>query len=144
MKLIIITLPDFFADEALWINSLMQTDTFILHLRKPSATIQQVEELLRAIDQSYHSRIVLHDHFELITRYDLRGVHLNGRHPEPPVGYNGHSSRSCHSLQEVVDWKPKCTYVYLTPIFDSVYTEGCHSAFTPEQVKTAQTSGLIA
>ena len=143
MKLIIITRPDFFADEALWINSLMQADNFILHLRKPSATVQQVEELLRAIDQSYHSRIVLHDHFELTTRYDLRGVHLNGRHPEPPVGYDGHISRSCHSLQEVMDWKSACTYVTLSPIFDSISKEGYQAAFTLEQLKEAQHAKLI-
>ena len=143
MKLIVITRPDFFADEAQWIAALMQAGDFILHLRKPSATLQEVKALLDDISQQYYSRIVLHDHFELATRYNLRGVHLNNRNPKPPVGYEGCISRSCHTLQEVVDWKPRCVYVTLSPIFDSVSKEGYESAFTLKQLKEAHQAGLI-
>ena len=143
MKLIVITRPDFFEGEAHWIASLLQAGNFILHLRKPTSTLEEVEALLNEIPAQYHSHIVLHDHFELANRYDLRGVHLNGRHPEPPQDYAGCISRSCHSLQEVEQWKPKCTYVTLSPIFDSVSKEGYQSAFTLHQLKGACSKGLI-
>ena len=53
MKLIVITRPDFFAEEAQWITTLMQAGDFILHLRKPSATLQEVKALLDDIPQQY-------------------------------------------------------------------------------------------
>ena len=143
MKLIVITRPDFFDEEALWITSLLQVGNFILHLRKPSATLQEVEKLLNDIPKPYHSHIVLHDHFELASRYDLHGVHLNGRNPKAPVGYTGHISRSCHTLQEVIEWKPKCSYVTLSPIFDSISKEGYESAFTWQQLQDAHYQGVI-
>ena len=129
MKLIVITRPDFFAEEAQWIATLMQAGDFILHLRKLSATLQEVKALLDDIPQQYYSRIVLHDHFELATRYNLRGVHLNNRNPKPPVGYEGCISRSCHTPQEGEQWTPKCVYVTLSPVFDRVSKEGSHASF---------------
>ena len=80
----------------------MEAGEFIRHRLKPSDTRQEVKPMIDDITKKYYARIVLHDHFELATRYNLRGVHLNNRNPKPPVGYEGCISRSCHTLQEVV------------------------------------------
>ncbi len=144
MKLIVITRPDFFEGEADAIGNLFRAGLQTLHLRKPGATTADVEHLLQRIDHTYHDRIVLHEHFDLVPRYGLKGIHLNARNPEPPQGYTArHISRSCHTLEEVVRHKAACTYVFLSPIFDSISKQGYASSFDHDTLQRAQREGII-
>ena len=105
MKLIVITQPEFFEDEAAAITSLFDAGLEILHLRKPGASYEDMDKLLRRLPAEYMERIVTHDHFGLASERNLKGVHLNGRNPAVPAGFTGHVSRSCHSLEEVAEYK---------------------------------------
>lgn len=86
---------------------------------------------------------MLHDHHELVREYAVGGVHLNSRNPEPPADWCGDVSRSCHSLEEVKEWKSRCTYVTLSPIFDSISKQEYCAAFTHEQLMQAKADGII-
>lgn len=143
MKLIIITQPHFFNEEAQWINTLMQAGLQYLHLRKPTATAAQLSGLIEQIDGAFYGRIILHDHFELAAEYGLLGIHLNGRHPYAPSNFTGHISRSCHSLEEVAQYKDACHYVTLSPIYSSISKQGYPSAFSTEQLIEAALQGII-
>jgi len=52
-------------------------------------------------------------------------------------------SRSCHSLAEVAEWKERCSYVSLSPIFDSISKQGYKSAFSREELLQARHDGII-
>lgn len=143
MKLIVITRPDFFPGEAEAITTLFYYGLEILHLRKPESDITEIESLLDKIPEEYHSRIVVHEHFQLVNRYHLKGIHLNRRNPHVPQDYKGHISCSCHSLEEVKQHKPSCNYVFLSPIFDSISKAGYSSAFTANQLQEAHRQGII-
>ena len=143
MKLIVITQPEFFEDEAAAITSLFDAGLEILHLRKPGASYEDMDKLLRRLPAEYMERIVTHDHFGLASERNLKGVHLNGRNPAVPAGFTGHVSRSCHSLEEVVKYKATCDYVFLSPIYDSISKEGYASAFTSESIREAAEKGII-
>lgn len=143
MKLIVITSPSFLADEGNAINALFQTGLEILHLRKPHSSIDEVENLLQSVSEPFRNRIVLHEHFGLAEKYGLKGIHLNGRNPVAPEGLYGHISRSCHSLQEVEEWKNVCDYVFLSPIYDSISKEGYGAHFTAEQLQDARSHSLV-
>lgn len=141
---IIITKPAFFDGEAARITALLrQGMAGFLHIRKPGSAAEEVETLLRQIPKDCHCRLVLHDHFALAVRYGLYGVHLNSRNPLPPEGWTGSVSRSCHSLEEVRQWKDRCRYVSLSPIFDSVSKPGYASAFSREEIARAVLDGTI-
>ena len=118
MRVILFSRPDLFEGEADMIIAMMERGLETLHLRKPDTADERIEELLRAIPPRLRNRIVLHSAFPLAERYGLRGIHLNSRHPLPPVGYRGQISRSCHSLEEIERCKGECDYVTLSPIFD--------------------------
>ena len=124
MKLITITQPAFFEGEAEAITSLFDAGLEILHLRKPGASYEDMEQLLNRLPPEYLKRIVTHEHFQLASFRNLKGIHLNGRNPAAPAGFTGHISRSCHSLEEVVKYKATCDYVFLSPIYDSISKEG--------------------
>lgn len=140
---IVITLPEFFDNEADAIVRLFQSGLERLHLRKPEATEAEYRDLLRQIPSCYHSRIVLHDHFALLDEFCLGGVHLNRRNPAAPKGWTGHVSCSCHSLEEVQQRKSQFDYVSLSPIYDSVSKQGYLSAFSHEELSAAKVAGVI-
>lgn len=140
---IVITLPHFFPGEAAMIVQLLQGQVDLVHIRKPEACAEETEQLITEIPPQYRNRLVLHDHHWLAAKYHLHGIHLNSRNPQPPPDWKGSLSRSCHSLEEVMVWKEKCSYVSLSPIFDSISKKGYRSAFTREELRRAHADGII-
>lgn len=143
MKLIVITTPHFFEGEAAAITSLFHAGLEILHLRKPDASIEDIEHLLHQLPAEYMDRIVTHEHFQLAISHGLKGIHLNRRNPQVPAGYAGHISCSCHSFEEVMQRKSDCNYVFLSPIYDSISKTDYTSAFTYGNLQEAQQTGII-
>ena len=173
MKRIVITLPHFIPNEAEYINQLFESGIDLLHFRKPDATREDCERLLKEIPTKWHPQIVMHDHFDLCTEYHLHGIHLNRRNNLVPEHFSGSLSRSCHSLAEVTEalettrnvannaietlketrnttndttgnlQQIKYDYVFLSPIFDSISKQGYHHAFTSEQLTQAAQKSII-
>lgn len=144
MRLIVITRPDFIDSEAERIEALLsEKGVDLVHIRKPGSSPDQVRRLLMEIPKQFHSRLVLHDHFSLAGEFGLYGVHLNSRNPLPPEQWKGSVSRSCHSFDEIRVHKDRCSYLSLSPIFDSVSKSGYLSAFSPEQIAIAVAGGII-
>lgn len=129
MKLILLTMPDFFIEEHQILTALFDEGLELLHLRKPDSESVYLERLLTLIPETYRKRIVLHDHFYLKSEYNLAGIHLNNRNPLPPQNYKGQVSRSCHSAEEVLQYKKNYDYLFLSPIFNSISKEGYKSNF---------------
>lgn len=143
MKLIVITPEAFFKGEAPILNRLFEQGMETLHLRKPSAKIEELETLLLSIDKHCHNRIVLHDHFTLMKRYALKGVHLNRRNPVRPSFIQGSLSCSCHALGELEATASPYDYTFLSPIFDSISKQGYSQAFSEEQLWEAKLNNVI-
>ena len=143
MKLILMTTPDFFVEEDKILTALFEEGLDILHLRKPNTAPIYSERLLSLIPKQYYKQIVVHDNFYLKDEYGLLGIHLNSRNPQIPAGYNGHVSRSCHSLEELKNERRKCNYCFLSPIFNSISKEGYESAYTFDELKDANHTGII-
>ena len=157
---IVITKPEFFEGEAEQIVQLLDSGRAdLVHIRKPLvsladsarglelaelAWLERLERLIQALPARVYGRLVLHDCFELALKYQLHGVHLNSRHPQPPQGFKGAISISCHSLKELAECRKKpYAYMSLSPIFDSISKPGYHSAFTAEEIAKARRLGLI-
>ncbi|HIZ87254.1 MAG TPA: thiamine phosphate synthase [Candidatus Coprenecus pullistercoris] len=134
-RVIVITAPDFLPDEAEAIAALLDAGAWRVHVRKPGADAAEVQALIEAVPERYYSRISLHDSHELVFTYGIGGVHLNSRNPEPPDGFTGLVSRSCHSFGELAEYAPVCDYMFLSPIFDSISKEGYVSRFLLEGIR---------
>lgn len=133
MKIIVITSPDIQANEPEKIAHLLQCGIDYVHIRKPSWSNEDMKNLIDNIPSELHSRLRLHDHFELFDKYRLGGAHLNNRQPTAPKGVNS-ISKSCHKLEELLDVS-SYEYVTLSPIFDSISKCGYKSSFTEEYLK---------
>ncbi len=143
-KTVVITLPSFFEGEAERICELLLTGKAdLVHIRKPYSKREDVERLLEGIPKELRPRLTLHEHFGLVERFSVGGLHLNSRCTAAPKGWQGRLSRSCHSLEEVAQTKAQYDYVSLSPVFNSISKRGYLSAFTPERIAQAKEQGII-
>lgn len=138
-------MPDFIENEANYINQLFEAGLDLLHLRKPDSRIEDCERLLQEINPKWYSGIVVHDHFSLCGKYHLHGIHLNRRNHQVPDGFQGSLSRSCHSFEEVTEAQKEgvFSYVFLSPIFDSISKKGYKHCFANKDLEDAGNNGII-
>lgn len=127
-----------------------------LHLRKPEADMQQMKEYLDQIPKQYHKHIVVHSHYDLIDKYNLKGIHITAKtkeqfdiltDPNPDPGslmfINAFKqmlerktvSISCHSIGEIEELKYSFDYAFLSPVFDSISKKGYISNFVLEDLQ---------
>lgn len=139
MKRIAITGPDMRNDEGLWISDILREGWDAVHLRHPAATLADMRRLIESVPQQYHSRLRLHGHFELTNEFNLGGLHLNSRCPAAPPHYCGALSRSCHTVEEVMNADHHLDYVTLSPVFDSISKPGYTSAFSDYELEAIET-----
>lgn len=127
-KIIAITPDYFFEEEANQINQIFsENKADLVHLRKPSASLKEMKTLVSKINENYHHRLKLHDHFELLDKFNLGGIHLNRRNPLPYPNSKS-ISISIHSFNEIEETLIY-DYFFISPVFDSISKEGYKSTF---------------
>lgn len=131
MKYIVITPAETVPNETLLCNLLFENGLQILHLRKPGASREMYEDFIRRISPLYRNKIVLHEHYELASRYRLKGIHLKSGQAGTHDQYTGYPvvSISCHSVEEIETLPFRPEYCFLSPLFDSISKKGYVSRF---------------
>ncbi len=123
--LILLTSPENVPNEAALLNHMLGADPYFgLHIRKPDSDPNTVEKLLSAIDPVHHHRIVLHQHYELLKRYDLKGIHLPEAVRKSHDAPESAVSTSFHSLPEALEDGKSFAYFFCSPVFPSISKEG--------------------
>jgi thiamine-phosphate pyrophosphorylase len=134
MKLIIITPTDTIENEAEWIIRLFENGLQSLHLRKHTATKNELDTWLNNIPAIFHHRIVIHQQPEMLTEYNLGGFHLNQYHhhqkEEIKNKLQSHQtfSMSAHNFDEIKT-ADGFDYYFISPVFDSLSKQGLCAAF---------------
>jgi len=134
-RLLLVSPPETTAAELPTLRRLFEAGLQTFHLRKPGASIAEVEAYLQAVPIAYHDRIVLHAHYELAQHYRVGGLHLPARarvtwSQQAHLRQPGHSlSTSFHSIAELRQHRRRYDYVLLSPIFDSISKPGYEQAF---------------
>ncbi len=133
--IIVLTSEKPLSNEAMQINDLFAHGLKILHLRKPTFTIDGYRALLDQIDAKYYNRIMIHQFTELTNEYRLRGIHLQEQARwdlEDAIDVTikiyqdkGFAvSSSFHSKEAIMDCKADFEYVLLSPVFESISKKG--------------------
>lgn len=144
MKLIVITDPEFIEGEAEACTALLEAGCWRLHIRKPHADDHAVASLIESIPERHYPAISLHDSYGLAVRYGIGGIHLNGRNTWQRTDGDGLIySRSCHTLQELLDSRNSFGYMFLSPVFDSISKHGYLSAFPESDLLRAREAGTV-
>jgi thiamine-phosphate pyrophosphorylase len=137
-KCILITYPERLNGELEIIEHLFHSGLEYLHLRKPHWSKDLVEELICGISPSFYSRIVLHQHYELVKKYRLRGIHITEKYKNQGLENefeNYHVSISSHSFEELKNLDFSYDYAFLSPVFDSLSKKQYSGRFKPDQLK---------
>jgi thiamine-phosphate pyrophosphorylase len=149
--LVVLTMPEFFPGEAGYLQGMLEAGVEKLHIRKPGATVHEVEDLIRQLPGRWYSRLVLHGSAEvraLAAGLGIPQVHgpvayeggriMNGSRlsggggPEvrmgggPEVRIPGAIavSTSVHSPEELDALPGGLAYAFLSPLFDSLSKPG--------------------
>lgn len=125
--MIVITDTHFIPNEVEIINTLFYEGLEILHLRKPDSTAKQVSELISGIDSRFHSRIMIHSHYELLSSYQLKGMHFteNSKHLlDDFKNFKCVKSLAMHDLKQLKKMSDSIDYVLLSPLFPSISKPG--------------------
>ena len=143
MKLIVLSHPDFMKDELVALHLLLENGLEYLHLRKPNADSASYRHLLKAIDGKYHKHIIIHNHFELLNEFEVKGIHLNSNYQQALPQWHTQQSRSCHNIEEIIKYKDSFDYLFLSPVFNSLSKQDYASAFTDACLKEASGNHII-
>lgn len=139
MNLIVISYPQNIEGEHSILTQLFEHRLEFFHLRKPDASFEELKEYLDAIPNEFHSRVILHSHFELLDRYNLKGIHINSKNIEEAQNYEQkemHRSISAHSFEEIINLKGQYDYAFLSPIFNSISKIGYESNFSTNDIRS--------
>lgn len=135
MKLVVISPEHDDPRETAVLGELFALGLERYHMRKPTWPRERLEAWLRALPHAWRTRLVLHQHHELVEALGLGGVHER----DEPVGQvsdltrpaqkSGQrpdllTSRSCHDLATLRASLGHYDAVFFSPVFPSVSKPG--------------------
>lgn len=129
--LVVITNDTVIPDEGFHLNQLFDEGLEVLHFRKSDVTKNDCKQLLQQIDTSHHPKIMLHQHHDLVEKFNVRGVHLqeqlrinlkgqlnNYIHNYKKEGFM--ISTSFHSKEKIEKSNEAFDYMFLSPVFNAI------------------------
>lgn len=134
MRTIIITGEKDLPQEVEAIRNLM-SEKVIVHVRKKEKTQEEMSTYLdqfNGLDKEY---ITIHGYPDLAINYKLGGIHLSASDLLPEdFNWQGRLSRSCHSFSEIFKLDQIYSYVFLSPVYNSISKPGYNSSFSEEEL----------
>lgn len=119
--MIVLTSPTPIVHEIAHIQSMFQLGLPQLHLRKPSFSMEDTLLFLEKIGPDYHSKIVLHNHFELIRIFPALQIHLNtSKRNTYSFDKLQAISTSTHDMKTFNTLKDRFIQAFLGPVFPSI------------------------
>lgn len=144
MRLIIISPPADTINETQAVHRILKRTSATFHLRKPNRETGQMADYLQRVPADLHRRIVVHDHPQLIDRFDLKGVHFSERlrcqQPEAIRRIRRRCPRcrissAFHRIEDIPGHGGRFDEILLSPIFDSISKPGYRAAFAHSDLR---------
>lgn len=134
MKFILISPPNNIEGEIELLRYLFDDGLEYFHLRKPgidSAILEKsLIDYLEQLPEKYRDKIILHSNYDLVNRYNLKGVHYSKNNlPVKTLNNYRHQSASFHSIDEGEKNEIPYNYVFLSPVFESISKKNYKSNF---------------
>lgn len=127
MKLIVISSPEDFPQEAQLINELFDAGMSCFHLRKPGKSVVEINSLLEQVNSKYFSKISLHQHHFLADKNSIKRLHFTeeirnktSEEDLKQLKQKGFTlSTSVHQIKMIAR-QHLIDYVFLSPVFNSI------------------------
>lgn len=138
MLKILITAENFIPNESELLQKSLNLGINYIHIRKPQATTQDVEALIKTLPPLIYPQLCIHYFPQLAIKYQLGGIHLNSRNTEISANFQGRISYSAHSFEELENLWNKIDYAFLSPIYNSISKQGYQSKFSNKDLQKHQ------
>lgn len=110
------------------INQLFQEGLDVLHIRKPWISNNEMIEFIAKIDETFHSQLVLHTHYDLGKEYNISRFHFReiDRKEEiyKPFAEENTISTSVHDITTYNTLDKEWEYAFISPFFPSISKKG--------------------
>lgn len=143
MNIVVITADNSVPGETGIINAMFRAWLHRLHIRKPALTIAETRTFINEIDKTYHSKLVIHRHHSLYHEMNLGGIHLSSFDLAEPSLQNRLTdfnpaaiSASLHSWIELEVLAFACSYIFISPVFNSISKPGYNAAIDLGELRT--------
>ncbi len=153
MNVVVITTDTYVPDEHKIIDALFNAGLQRLHIRKPRLTAPETCHFIKTISEEHREKLVIHHHHELYTEMGLGGIHLSSidrDSSETLALLNGVPAKalsaSLHSWAELDRLRVACSYVFISPVFDSISKPGYTASINMDElmsITTQQAAGAI-
>jgi thiamine-phosphate pyrophosphorylase len=127
---ILISSENNFTGELDLVNDLFKAGMQVFHLRKPGLNTQELKEYLNGIRPIFLKKVVIHQCYELLTEFSLKGIHikdsidsLNSARVLRKLKLDSNSwswSRSFHEIDSLINCGDDYDYCFLSPVFSSI------------------------
>jgi len=119
-RLIVITDDAIRLDEVgCWLE-LLAAGVEKLHIRKPKASKEELECLVKEVPQEWRKKLVIHYQPELAEKYELGGLHVSFKDYTQYKNCAVPVSCSVHNWEEAREVIDSCVYCFISPVFDSI------------------------
>ena len=124
--MIVISNPTEIVNETNIIHALFEEGMELCHIRKPNYSIEELRSFLSAINSSYYSKLVLHQHHELAEEFQIKRLHFTEKERltkpvklSKPDNYK-FLSTSVHSIEDFNELSDAFDYAFLSPVYPSI------------------------
>ncbi len=147
IDIIIFSNPKALEHESNLVTKMFDEGLEYFHLRKPNFSKKQMMAFIESIPQKYRNRIIIHSHHFLAVNYGLRGIHLTRIHRKrklitaikckwikimrPDIAITA----SHHSLSKLFNGNKHYSYVFLSPVFNSISKTEYKAAYKESSLK---------
>lgn len=140
MPPILFSPPNFLPSETEALCWLFEKGLQRFHVRKKTQNLAEVRAYIQQIPQVHHTKIVLHNHFELLAEFEgIGGLHFNVQNPFSLAVVEQYPQKiyteSVHSLAEISKIDAHISYCFLSPIYDSISKQNYHSSFEEKELQ---------
>lgn len=118
--LILITQPEFRADEVQLLNRMLERQPELtVHIRKPGVELETLSLFLVKIAPEFHQRLVIHQQYQLTERFSLKGIH-HTTSERLKQRQSTAISTSFHTISEALEAHEPYSYFFCSPVFQSI------------------------
>ncbi|WP_374458562.1 thiamine phosphate synthase [Chryseobacterium taeanense] len=125
--IIVITPEERIQRETELINEFFHEGLDLLHIRKPFVNRQEMEDFIQKIDLNFHSRLVLHSHYDIAREFNISRFHF--RETDRQNGLfkpftDQLISTSVHDIETFNALHEEWDYAFISPVFPSISKKG--------------------
>ena len=145
MELMVMTTPDKFRSEIYIVIKLFENGLNTLHLKKPKFSKSHFKNYINQIPKEYHNRIIIHQFFSLVYKYELKGFNSSKKNKPSRIFISFTkkfkkkivSTISCHSISQLKSLKiSNYDFILAGPLYKNAEElKTLNSKFNDDKIK---------